>query len=246
MKKIVMLMILVLALLLPAAAANQEKKDEGKAPATAEKVVIKTYQLKYANPRDIYMLIGPFVMERQFNETTKFLVVKILPENIKGLEDMLAKIDVEKKTVALRIFTIIASMKPAAVSLDQPDLKGVVDELRNVLGYKSYSLDGVSSINLLDGTEGQIQLNSSVEGLTLVLNRISIDTPQSGPRKVRFDLRLRTTQAGIILPKDSTIISNYLLESDTQINENGYLVAGVSKLAKSGDALVLIINAVIK
>jgi hypothetical protein len=249
MKKIVIVLMLCLGLLLPAWAVNQEKKEE-KPSLSIEKPVLRTFQLKYANPREILDLIRPFVYDVQRNENAKMLVVNILPDRIKALEELLAKLDVEKKSISLRIFTVIASQKPGVAPLELPELKGVIDELRNVLGYKNYELDGVSAINFQEGSRNnQIQLNSRIDGLTVELGSVTINSPQSGPRKLHMDLLLRIVPSvAAALPKDTAIISNTLIQTDTSINENGFLVAGVSRLAssKTGDALVLIINAVIK
>jgi len=37
-----------------------------------------------------------------------------------------------------------------------------------------------------------------------------------------------------------------LIRTSTSINENGYLVVGVSKIGENGDSLILVINAEIK
>jgi hypothetical protein len=39
---------------------------------------------------------------------------------------------------------------------------------------------------------------------------------------------------------------NILIETETSLNEDGYLVAGVSRVGENGDALILVINAQIK
>ena len=72
---------------------------------------------------------------------------------------------------------------------------------------------------------------SSKSGLELKLSlgNISIKKEKSGVRSVHFDFSLFTH-----------------INSTSFIRENGYLVAGVSKIGKNGDSLILIINAKIE
>ena len=55
------------------------------------------------------------------------------------------------------------------------------------------------------------------------------------PREVKFSFQKRANF------KDS-ILGN-LINTETSVKENGYLVAGVSKIGKNGDSLILVISA---
>ncbi len=61
--------------------------------------------------------------------------------------------------------------------------------------------------------------------LDLMLRNISINKDKSGEKSVYFKFHL----------------IDYI-ESTTSLKENGYLVAGVSKIGKNVDSLILVIN----
>jgi hypothetical protein len=81
--------------------------------------------------------------------------------------------------------------------------------------------------------------------LELRLGDIYIREGKDGKQTVGFEFRLQKETASYV--KDGKLIDNdqTLIESETSVKENGYLVAGVSRLG-NGDSLVLVINAEIK
>ena len=147
------------------------------------------------------------------------------------------KINPEKKNILLRIFTVIASKEGKSDTIENKDLKRVLAEVSNLLSFKSYVLDGASMINLKDGTRrGNLTLSSTMlEPLMLYINQIEILTGSNGKRSVKLSFWLLQARSG-----------QELLSSETEIAENGYLVAGVSRIGNDGKSLVLVINAEIK
>jgi hypothetical protein len=246
MKKTLITAMCLLALSGVIFAANQEKGKEGL--AADPKPVIRTYQLKNVDPLEIQDLVSPFVLQRRSDSASKYLVVTLFPENVKALEELLARLDVERPQVNFRVFTLIASQKPGAPALEVPELVEVVENLRRVLGFKSYSLDGVSAITVRSGSRrNELELSSKIPGLTLDLDRVAVDVGQEGRRQIRLGLELRIQPYAEVLGKDQAIVSHRLIETEqTAIVEKGTLVAGVSKLGEAGDALVLVIQATIQ
>jgi hypothetical protein len=159
-------------------------------------------------------------------------------KNVATFEEQLRKLDVQKKNIQLRIFIVIASKEGKSEPIENNELKRVLAEVSNLLSFKSYILDGASVINLKDGTRRSELLLSSamLEPLPLYFSQVAILTGSDGKRSVKLGLEL--WQKG---PESSE-----LLNSETEIAENGYLVAGVSRIGKDGKSLVLVINAEIK
>lgn len=245
MKK-AMMVLLMFSLAGVILAANQEKGKEG---ATAgSEPVIRTYQLKHVDPSRIEDLISPFVLMRRYDSATKFLVVTLFPEQVNALEELLAKLDVEKSQVTFRIFTLIASQKAGAPALELPELAEVVENLRRVLGFKSYALDGVSATTVRSGSRNnRLELSSRIRGLTLDLDHVVVDEGEVGKRRVRLGLDLAMRPIAEVLNKDQSIVPHGLIRTEqVVIAENGTLVAGVSKVGEAGDALVLVIQASIQ
>ena len=171
------------------------------------------------------------------------LTVKIYQYNIPKFEEYLKQLDVEKKKVLIRIFTVIASQQGKTGAVRNKDLQQVLSELQKVLSFKSFRLDGASAITVNDGQDCELRL-SSQSPLLLELDDISIKGEKQGERSIAFKFDLKQKTEPFVL-KDGNLVYETLIESETSVKENGYLVAGVSKIG-NGDSLVLVINAEIK
>ena len=87
---------------------------------------------------------------------------------------------------------------------------------------------------LIGLTYDKILTDKFIKELRLEMMNIYINAHKPGDRSIEIkELRLREQ-------------SFNLISTQTSIKENGYLVAGVSKIGKNGDSLVLVINAEIK
>lgn len=231
MKKILILLFLLL-LIFSSFNFSQEAKA---APDLNDVVVVKTYFLKHISPRDVEKSLkfyfGSFSADRDSNMFT----IRIYRNKIAEFERLLKKIDVEKKKVLFRIFTVIASNEGNGSAIKNKDLDKVLEELKKVLSFKSYKLDGASMITAKEGpNDNFLTLQTKLPNLNLQIEDVRVKGDKPGSREIEIrELRLRAYK-------------NILIETETSIKEKGYLVAGVSRVGENGDALVLIINAEIK
>jgi hypothetical protein len=225
----------VLAVLQPtgsAATAAAEPPHEG---ANPEEVVTRTYALEHVTPKAVHDALSVYLINHSYGEGSNLISVKLFRKNIAVFEEQLRRLDVQKKDILLRIFSVIAAKEGPGQAIENKDLKNVLAEISQLLNFKSYTLDGASAITVKDGGGfGRLALSSSISaGLRFDYKGVSIVTDGSGKRSVKLAFWL--LQSG-----------NELLSSETQIAENGYLVAGVSRLGQDGKSLVLVINAEIK
>jgi len=235
MKKILLVVFLVLMFVfLPAIAEEQKAQPAENSPS---EVVTKTYTLRFVSPEFIKDSLRVYFLTCSFGEGSNLISVVLDKKNVVTFEEQLRKLDVEKKTIQLRIFTVIAGKEGKSDTIENRDLKRVLAEVSNLLSFKSYVLDGASAVTIKDGTDGgRIALSSSmIESLRFSFRRISVLTGSNGKRSVKLQFSLMQLSN-----------NEELLTSDTEIAENGYLVAGVSRIGKDGKSLVLVINAEIK
>jgi hypothetical protein len=233
MKKIILVAILVLVFaLLPAIAEEQKTQSAGNSPS---EVVAKSYMLRYVSPEFIKEALRVYFITCSFDEGSNMISVVLDKKNVVTFEEQLRKLDIEKKSIQLRIFSVIASKEGKSDAIENKDLKRVLTEVSNLLSFKSYILDGASVIMLKDGTRrSYLSLSSAMpEPLQLFINHVTILTGSGGKRSVKLGLELYEKK-------------EHLLDSETEIAENGYLVAGVSRIGNDGKSLVLVINAEIK
>jgi hypothetical protein len=237
MKKLICLFIIVLFLFMSTQLALAEKSDKKIIKKSEDRsVVTKTYFLKHIDPRDVGKALSLYLYNRSYDINKKMLCVSIPKKNITKFEELLRKLDVKKRNIYFRIFTVIASQTGKSSEIKNKDLKRVIYELNKVLSFNCFKLDGVSLVSVQEGARRSVvNLSTSTKSrLELILQGITINGNEKGKRFIEIEgLSLR--DVGI-----------KLITTSTSINENGYLVVGVSKIGENGDSLILVINAEIK
>lgn len=219
-----------------------------KAPKTKRlSTITKTYELKYVAPRVVSQTLSSYMLRSDYQKNGRMMTVKFRsdqPDHIVQFEKLLKKLDVKKQQVTFRIFTVIASHKSDSKNSIpiKGDLKKVLDELQTIMSFKSFKLDGMSAMTALDGQRhGAIELSSSGD-MRYKFHYLRINGTKKGERDVSFEFSLEQHQGSF----ENKQMWKTLQQSKTSIKEGGYLVAGVSKIGRNGDSLILVINAYIK
>jgi len=233
---------MLLVLLVTVSFAWGQEKSSGIKTGGEPEPITKTYELKHVHPRMVQDVVRPYVWKFSYAENSNLITVTLPQARIAEFEAVLKKLDVEKKEVLLRIFTVIASKEGKTQTIDNRDLEKVLTELQKVLSFKSFNVDGVSALSLIDGQRKSILKLSSQQPLQLQLEDVRVQNGVNG-KTVKFEFMLKQH---IGYSADQSPLYETLIYSETSVNENGYLVAGVSKIGKNGDSLVLVINARIK
>jgi hypothetical protein len=247
MKKIIILVLIVL-FMASGLVFGDNLRAEKQTPreTSSDEIVTKTYFLKHVDSAIIEQTLRPYYVRSSYVRGSNVFTVKILKSNVAKFEELLKKLDVRKKEILIRIFSVIASKEGKTGDIENKELKLVLAKLQKVLNFKAFRLDGVSALTVKDGQRrGRIQLSSS-SNLLLELEHIYIKKETSGQRCVGFEFTLDQFTRIADAKDGNNVYSERLIESETSVKENGFLVAGVSKIGKNGDSLVLIINAEIK
>lgn len=238
MKKMLFVLIVLLVFLAPPVFAEEQKE----APAAEMKrdmdVVTRTYTLRYVSPEFVREALSVYFMNCSYSRESNLISVVLEKSKVAQFEEQLRKLDVEKKAITLRIFTVIAAREGKSDAIENKDLKRVLAEVSNLLNFKSYVLDGASAVTVRDGAYfGRMALSTSLsEGLRFDYKGVTILTANSGKRSVKLEFSVLQQGGG----------KQELLSAETEIAEDGYLVAGVSRIGSEGKSLVLVINAEIK
>jgi hypothetical protein len=243
MKKIILLVLMVLILCSGMTFADKGDKEKAEERNSRFEYEIKTYMLKHVSPSVVERTLRQYIMRASYTTNGNMFTVKIFKKHVADFEALLKKLDVKKQKVMLRIFTIVASKeKGQSTPIDNKDLRKVLAQLQGVLSFNSYRLDGLSAMNIRDEQRESSLKLASQSNLSLELKRIYI---RKGEKNYEIGFNLRLTQQ---MRDGSTgkFYSETLIHSQTSVNENGYLVAGVSKIGKNGDSLILVINAKMK
>lgn len=237
MKKSIMFLLVILFLFSGFSYAGEK---------SPESIVTKSYTLKYTSPKDVHRTLRTYILNASYQDFGKLITVKLREKEVPQFEKLLNQMDVPKKQMLIRIFTVTASPEAGLDSrIDNPDLKRVIGELQKVLSFKSYQLDGVSAVTVKDGQHfAKLVLSSKSAHLEFNCGGINVIPGNNGQSSVGFRFGLK--QVTDKFKKGGEFIVNHLMESVTSVKENGYLVAGVSRIGKNGNSLILVINAQMK
>jgi len=243
-------------------AEAQAKADQQKAEAQkmreAEKArndyeaVLKTYSLKYISVAEFMRSARLFVLDSTGSESA--LTVRIHRMNIPAFEDLLKKLDVEKRNIQFQVHTIVASkdeeppgpykdaLKNETREITNKDLKRVLDEMKGLWSFKHYWLDSPSFLMVKDGSGANFFKLVSSRDLVMDLRSVQVRGDEPGKRIIsvgEIQLSQEMTRGG----RFKLIETN-----DITFREKGYLVVGVSGFISgwSGLALILVISAEIK
>lgn len=206
--------------------------------------VIKTYYLKYIEPDELLNAGKVYILDASAHENT--ISVTMYKKYVSDFEALLKKLDVEKKTVFLKVFTVIASREDQGgkEAIENRDVKRVLAELESLWKFKSYKLDGPSVLTVRDGSDyNYFKLVSATSNLNMYVQKVSVRGERPGNRIVTLgEIQLRW--ADTFGKNEQRLIES----NDVTLKENGYLVVGVSgfNVGGLGKALILIINAEIK
>jgi len=237
------------------ARAEQQKTEAAKARevdySTKYEPVLKTYSLKYISADEFVRAAKLYIMDSSGSEAA--LTVRVARMNIPALEDLLKKLDVEKRNIQFQVYTIIASkdeeppgpykdaIKNETKEITNKDLKRVLDEIKGLWNFKHYWLDSPSFLMVKDGsTSNSFRLVSS-RHLNMFIRRVQVRGDEPGKRTIAVGQITLTEEL-------NTAVSTLIDTSDINFKEKGYLVVGVSGFTSgwAGMALILVINAEIK
>ena len=105
--------------------------------------VLKTYQLKHIRPEDLINATRLYIIDSTVYKDT--VTVKILNKNVSTFEELLKKMDVEKKSILFKAYTIMAfresANKQEQEEIEDKELKQVLDELNKLWKFQSYQID---------------------------------------------------------------------------------------------------------
>ncbi len=241
------------------AAAQASAEAQAKADQKAEQArrdyesVLKTYTLKYISVEDFVRAAKLYIQDYSGPENA--MTVRIYRINIPAFEDLLKKLDVDKRNIQFQIYTIIASkelpsgpfenaLKNETKEIENKDLKRVLDEMKGLWNFRHYWVDNPSFLTIKDGSfSNAFRLVSSAASLNLSLLRVQSKGDEPGKRIISVG-KIELVQTTGEAKAGFTLIDT----SDVTFKEKGYLVVGVSgfQYGWSGAALILVINAEIK
>jgi hypothetical protein len=206
-------------------------------------VVVKTYSLKYIDATDLLRLAKFYIIDS--TSLGNVLTIRIFKKDIPAFEELLKKVDVDKKSIRFKVYPIIASREPiskgesekeGSARIENKDLKKVLDEMTGVWNFKYFRTDDPSFLIVKNGSgSNSASLLSKFGFLNLTIVQPQIRGEKAGER--------------IIAAKQIRLVrtSNFITDApiDTQdiiIKENGYLVVGVGSLFGQ-QAIILILSA---
>jgi hypothetical protein len=200
--------------------------------------IIKTYRLKHISPSELIKATKVFILDFSYSED--LISVRIDKDNVPAFEDILKKIDVEKRDVMFKIYLIEAHRKEieAWMPIKDADLKKALQELGNLWSFKSYNVDGPSFITVKEGSGPEVFRLVSRYNMNMEITNVHVQGEAEGNRTISIEtMKLWGTQ--------NFVESNFLETCNKTLKENGFFVAGISGFG-SDRALILVISAEVR
>jgi hypothetical protein len=226
----------------------QKAQDAGKEAQDDTSAVVKSYSLKYINASEVYRRAS---MIQRGEIIGNVLNVVVLKNRVRELDELIKQLDVEKKNILLRIYTVLASRKaPSDASLkglsmtnsiDEPDLKRVLEELKGLWNFKSYRADSPQYFTVKDESGSNFfRMISEWPQFNLTILHPQVRGEEAGKRIIYIE-QIQLKDPGNQNYAGYTIIDTH----DLTFKEKGILVVGVGGMPMVG-AVILIISAEIK
>jgi hypothetical protein len=214
--------------------------------------VPRVFQLHYVDARWIEQLLFPYGAMVQRQDNLNSIAVRAPSAVIDKVEALIKQMDVPAnatKTVSVTCYLILASPTPNASEAMPPALKPVVDQLRNLLAYKSY---GVIDTIFGATTEGrQLQLSGAAaktsDTAPWISNYVLYATPGvSGEggnvtirlENVKFSAELQTANLGLTPGGQNVHVG---IDTSLDVKPGQQVVVGKSTVRDH--ALILVVSA---
>jgi hypothetical protein len=244
------LLLMMVPIFIQAQALTNQSSDNPYRVREEATSIVKSYSLKYINVLEIQHRVIS-IANRIVDVSGNVLTVEVSKNKVRELDEFIKAFDVEKKTIQFRIYAVLASRKapndssikafPMTNSIDDPNLKGVLDELKGLWNFKSYMVDGPSFITVKDRSGNNfLRLISEYLQYNLFIMHPQIRGEESGKRIIHLEqIQLKEP------PRQNSGESTIINAEDVTLKEKGFLVVGVGGMPMVG-AVILIISAEIK
>jgi type II secretory pathway component GspD/PulD (secretin) len=218
--------------------------------AQKEKYAGETISLKFkeADLRDVVLYLAEFAHLNVVFDADVRGVVTCNLENIpwdQALEIILKQNNMGKtiegkvlRVAPLRILNREQNPEKSD-TIENRELKRVLDELKTLWNFKTYEVDGPSFVTVREDSGPDNFKLVTNRALNLVVSNVKVMGDEPGKRTVSIE-QLKLT--GMTNFTDYVFVDTH----DVTLKEKGYLVAGVSGYGSSTNALILVISAEIK
>ena len=139
-----------------------------------------------------------------------------------------------------RLRTVSREPRPGPdATIENKDLKKVLDELKALWNFRSYEVDGPSFLTVHEDSGPDNFKLVTDRALNLVIADVKVRGNEPGKRMISIEQLKLTGMTNFV---DYVFVDTH----DVTLKEKGYLVAGVSGYQSSKSALILVISAEIK
>jgi hypothetical protein len=227
---------------------EKTKEEQDQEWLEQNKRFIKSYTLKYISASDFISVAKMFTFVGTSSGNTLSVIVS--KATISDFEELLKRLDVEKKSIRFQFFPVIAyrerpnrkeSLPEGTAGISNKELRTVLDEVKKIWNFRYFETDFPSFLNVREGAESNsLQLVSKLATFNLTIVQPQIRGEKAGERNIYVkQIRLNmTANFTTLTPIDS---------QDLSFRENGYLVVGVGGTGYlGGDAVILVVSAEIK
>lgn len=242
-------------LFLGSAGSGQDKEVPKKESAGGQ--VRRVIPLKYADPQRVRDLVGNFGGDIRADREMRVLTVVGSPGDVGAVEDAVKKLDVpppSKKDIEITAYFLLAKRDSSQSGSLPPALGDVVNELKKVLNYQSFTLLNTSLIRTRDGdgstVKGVAGEGDQTAAFSLGFQHVNLMAEEKGPTLQLANLDFRLMRQGPWTSKDShggSVVSTdaeplALIHTNIDVPVGQKVVVGKTSYLSADNALILVLT----
>lgn len=232
-----LLAVLALAFAFPtvAVAGDEAAARRGDVETRTEVVTVKHIEAHQAQ-----QVLRPFssrdVGRLDSNDELSLLTIVDRPALVARMLEVLAEIDRPRAQLKLDVYLVVAGPKVRAGTPPGPELDAVLDELRNLFAYDTYSVMDRGTILMTAGQEASLQVGGS-EGWQL-----DVTSREQGTEGDRFGLNVHLYKSWEVEGSGGVFKRDTIVSTSLEVKDGQTSVVGASKLDGDDRALITILR----
>jgi hypothetical protein len=218
-----------------ASAGDRTDRTRGEQPELRHELV----HLQHIAPRDAERTLQPFLGRwgrLDSNETLGTLTIVDEPALVGKMLDVLAELDVPRKSWDFRILLVQARKLGTAVELgplsDYPDL---ASEIQDLFRFDTFEELDSSFVQVMDGNKGTLRVGGT-EGF-----RVDLIPHARGDERVEVEFHLYRTNT-LVDGADATVLYGTIVETSFETTPGQTTIVGASRLDGDDRALITIVE----
>ena len=237
------LVLLILSLGLTSTSRAEEETTDGEARTVLKSTV-------FVDVREVAKMLNVLNVQYAMDEARNTLILRAKDKDMDTALAVIEALDAPRPSLDLRVFVVAASKEGTPRGNMPQGLTRAIEELKQVFGYRSFSLLDTGYLRVLQGRRGQLQGGITLHGerqastYHVEFNKVQLEPDLENEDTAQQKVRVHGLSFGLREHGEDKGFRAYI-RADVQFLVGQKAVVGSSTPAGSGETLLLIIEATV-